>query len=149
MPENSRKKELLRLLEEKIWQEVVSHLPDSRMPTEEQISDPILLQNNHEWLHAYAKRDRNRLIERVRNSVIDTHSEQLLADITREPIMIFLDEIHNAIDVYPSPLSSYDEGTQEMGREYAHIFVQDWKYSFQTRVGFFRQYTTMEGSANG
>ncbi len=78
MPENPRKIELLKILEERIWREVAAQLPESEMPTEVEFSDPRLLGKHTEWFLAYHKRDKNTLIERVKNNVQSSYSEQLL-----------------------------------------------------------------------
>ncbi len=48
--------------------------------------------------------------------------------------MTFLSDLHDAIEAYPSPLRARDLGTQELGKDYAHMFVDGWGEQVRRRV---------------
>ncbi len=55
MPPNTRKQELLKKLEEKVWREVAMQLPEDKRPTEAELSDSDFLKDHHEWFKMYVK----------------------------------------------------------------------------------------------
>jgi hypothetical protein len=130
-PRNPRKIELVKRLQIKICAHIAENLPVEHRPSDEELRDIKKLRKNDIFMDYFNHRDESHPIEWVLKNINDKDCSPLMWGIEDDNAFFFLKDLAGAISHNPWFLdwTTYDEGTKEMGKEWASNFIEWWIFN--------------------